>query len=194
MISSTFRSLCPACPLLSSLFCGLCDSSRRSVVVAVVVVIAIIAVAVVAVAGPRDRGLAKGPSTWTVCKRQPRLGLALTHSPLRVITDARGKRALQTRPLCVGEAHLVVQPAEWLELAFENVVGDRSARDQASHAGVGELRLADGAGCPCVLHAVDDAGVVRRRRLVARHLLFVRLVAPVGFDGGEPLVHEVESS
>src|SRR5207244_8289501 len=97
-----------------------------------------------------NRWLAQGPSPRTVCKRQPRLGLALTHSTLGIITHARGERALQTRPLRVGEADLVVRPAKRLELALEHVVGDRSARDHAGQAGVGELRIADGAGRPVV--------------------------------------------
>src|SRR2546427_6174629 len=83
---------------------------RHSIVIAVVtaiIVIAIITVVVVAVAGTRDRRLAKGTSTRIVRERQPRLGLVLTYSLLRVITHARGERALQARPLCVGEAHLV---------------------------------------------------------------------------------------
>jgi hypothetical protein len=118
--------------------------------------------------------------------RLPRLGIALAHTPPRIITHVRGKTALQTRPLCVGEAHVAVQPVERLELALQDIVGDRPACGHADQTGIRELRIADGSRRPVVLHAVDDAGVASRGGLVARHFPFMRQAAPVGFDGGKP--------
>src|SRR5438128_881440 len=87
-------------------------------------------------------------------------------------------------------------PVAWLE-AHEPCNTARkwrvgSAGSHANEPGVGELLVADRPWGPWVFLPVDDASVVRFRGLVPLHFLFVRQRAPVRFDRGKPLVHQIE--
>src|SRR5215510_10444783 len=113
----------------------------------------------VTVAGARNRRLPQGSPARAVREGQPGAGFRLLHAALRVIADTGWEGGLQPRPLLVGEGHVVIDPAERLELALQHVVRDRAASGHADQPGVGEELVADGSRGPLVLYAVDEAGV-----------------------------------